>query len=530
MKSQTIFLIGFALLIIALSPGRLISSDAGTRLLASRYLWSEGTVFIPVEKERKLASQLIDPTGKGKWVSYFGIGQTLLFIPFDMLGHLISKFSSGSPARKHHISWLPIVFLYPVVIAVLLVFFLQKMLRLYGFSNRSAMFGALCFLSTTILLPYLTQTVQEEGVVALFVTLAWFALVQWKRTQTASAFFWCGLFAGACLLCRLNAIFAMIPLAAGFVETFWYSKNRKDLLTTVPSGLFGFGIMFFIYCTFAYWRFGHPLSTGYYTMHHAGTFLSHARDPVGPVRLDVAYDMLFGIGKGLFILSPTLFLSFFAFRRLSRKDPLFWSSVIFALVLSVLFHSRFIGFPDGSECWGTRYQVHILVYFVVPMLIGLHTCWKLYSTRVAAMAFIVFGIAVQMLSMSGPDALEYVQAAEEGKGYESLLSGWQYGQLPARIRNVVHAVKTRKFSLSDTTEKNDEGNLIQVMASRYIPNLWGPMFAKRSSTAYLGRLAVLAWMVCLIASLVLLVRSFVGAFPSRKRTENALRHSIVEQL
>lgn len=474
-KAPLTLCLGFALLVVALSPGRLISTDAGTRLLTARYLWTQGTVAIDTEKERIKAGQLIDPMKKGRWVSYFGIGQSLAFIPFDIAGVALAKFARANGDLREKIEWLPIVFIYPAVVAFLLSALIFALLTHFGAAHREAVWGTLISIGTTILLPYLSQTVQEEGAVALLIGAAWLCLLRRKMLAV-------GLLAGTALLFRLNAVFALIPLAALVVE------NRRSYLKELFPAFVGFMGMLVIYFAFAYWRFGGFLDTGYSTLFNEGTFTLGPTHPLVSIRPRVAFDLLFGIGKGIFVLSPPLLLVFISYRSLFKTEPLFWGSVIFTFIVSVLFHSRFSTYPDGSECWGNRYQVHLLIYLTVPLSIAFQKVLRSAKLRPLCFLLLFVGVVNQILPCLAPDSIEYIQAGERGKGNEALLAGWETGQLPQRIRNTVFWIQGKEFpSLT--------------IYNRYRPNLWGPVYSKALS----GNAApLLAWILSLISALVFL--------------------------
>lgn len=505
------FFLSLLLLVLCASPGRFISVDARTRLLVSKYLWEHGTVAIPAEKEGDVAAQLINPKGNGEWVSYFGIGQSLAFIPFDVLGSLLSPPSERFSKWRENIRELPLVFLYPLCVTFFLAWALFQIAKEHHFSNQSARRGVFFFLTSSILFIYLSQTLQEESIVALFLALAWLRLLRWVREHKKRDAFLCGLFAGTCLLFRLNAIFGLFSLAVLFFEELFsaHVKKRKLILGALPFAVLGVLICLAIHMFFAYLRFASPFETGYAYMLEHGTFLNHPQHSQGGVRPFVALQLLFGLGKGVFILSPILLLTFFAMKRLCTQRPIFWASVWSMLIVSALFHSRFKAFPDGSECWGSRYQVHLLVFFVIPFItvfsssLRRRLCWG----RGVVMGVITAGMLVQIVALTAPDGFDYAEAMEFRGGNESLLASGKAGQLPSRlIKNgdwLSHGVLS--FYPPDTSNSYLLEHSNDKKFVFYLPNVWGASYSKHFGGGLATTLVLCLWGSLLFLATILSV-------------------------
>src|SRR5436309_1410968 len=103
--------LGLFLLFAAFSPGRLISVDTGLRLSVTRQIWRHGSFHL---NEREVAGNgLVPNAGDGLLVrvtagrtTFYGIGQSLVFVPFDMVGAVLGSFGGERAAL------LPLLFLY----------------------------------------------------------------------------------------------------------------------------------------------------------------------------------------------------------------------------------------------------------------------------------------------------------------------------------------------------------------------------------------------------------------------------------
>jgi hypothetical protein len=84
--NHRLFLFGIFLLLFALGSGEDPIGDPGARLVIARQLLTQGRLHLSDPDPRLVQT----PSG---WTSYFGIGQTLLFIPFEIAGKALSLFS-----------------------------------------------------------------------------------------------------------------------------------------------------------------------------------------------------------------------------------------------------------------------------------------------------------------------------------------------------------------------------------------------------------------------------------------------------
>src|SRR5258706_14837747 len=80
---------GLWVLLISVNAGRNSSVDAGARVQIAHAIWSQGR--ISVEPSAAMGSSLVPTSDRSRRTSYFGLGQTLLFVPFDFLGTKLSR-------------------------------------------------------------------------------------------------------------------------------------------------------------------------------------------------------------------------------------------------------------------------------------------------------------------------------------------------------------------------------------------------------------------------------------------------------
>src|SRR4051812_21990934 len=98
--------IALFLTFLAVSPGRIISFDVAVRAAVARALWTHGSPF--VDAGSPTADGLVTVAGRGA-TSFYGIGQSLSFIPFDWLGHRLARISHLPDQLRATVETMPIV-------------------------------------------------------------------------------------------------------------------------------------------------------------------------------------------------------------------------------------------------------------------------------------------------------------------------------------------------------------------------------------------------------------------------------------
>ena len=130
------FLFGVFLLLLAFGTGEEPRGDPGARLMITRQILTHGQVHLV-----EMRPQLIHtPWG---WTSYFGIGQTLLFIPFEIIGKTLSLLAPSAFAPD--VRLFPLQYLYCPLVGVAYFLVLLGLLKELGLAARAAAIAALLF-------------------------------------------------------------------------------------------------------------------------------------------------------------------------------------------------------------------------------------------------------------------------------------------------------------------------------------------------------------------------------------------------
>ncbi len=479
------FVLPLFLGLLLLSPGRLTTWDTGLRLEITRSLWKHGTVWVrlnDVNREGMIPSLTVPNVG----TSFYGIGHSLLLIPFDMMGFALGKLSGITAEKLPWVENLPLVFLYGPLMGVLFWWTMVALLGTLGFAERLSRWASLLLLAGTTALVYSVQILQEEIPIAILLGYGTVLYLRYLATENRKLAFWGSLCLASTFLFRLNVLFALIPVAGLIADrTLGAGKRYRPITKAWPQNVAAAATTLIVFVTFSLWRFGKPFSMGYERLNHGIQLVGF--------RPELAWGTLFGFGKGFFILSPIAFLAMAGFWVQRRRFPCLAAGLLIALLVSALTYSRLSGaaFPDGSESWGSRFHTHLWIFFVVGLALWLEARPMHTGTR----ALVALSVALQIASCWAPDALEAYPGPGEGdvERKTRLLMSPTQGQLARRLRTVAF------FYRSDFPNEwtSDEGR--SKMVRLYVPNFWGPAYWSRLQGSRAAWMFMLLWSLNVVA-------------------------------
>jgi len=488
-------ILGWMTFLALLSPARVMDFDVGIRAQISRSLWSKASVW--VDKGSAVDHGLVWMS-ENKGTSFYGMGQSLVLIPFDIAGAALEFFSSDSKTQAA-LAALPIALAYVPLIGGIWFWMLGMWLQSWAIPAADAKKACLAFFLATPALYYCTQSAQEEALVAsLGLAALWLAKkAADSQLKDSRALFLCGLLAGFTLLVRLNSLFLFIPVLGLLWDS--YQEGCNSFKRALPNLRFLFAgglIPVAIHCAFAYLRFGSITALGYDQARQQamGVFWTSFQS-------DIALGFLFGMGKGIFILAPALLLAFVGARTAYKYNPGFGVSTVVAILASCIFHGHIANNPDGSECWSVRYLMHLTSLLVVPAWFGFTVLRESEIGKAATYIALAVGGFFAVLSLMAPNSLEYSQAHAEAKLQKTLLLSWSDGQLARRSRNVSLRLSSEPLDESgySSTVSESEREQITTLSKEYLPNIWPwvlsrkfPQYAIWLWIAWLG-FAGVAW-------------------------------------
>ena len=405
------------LLAFVVQSGELGTADTMHRLQTTHWLWTSQPQVFPNEyPEFGLHGR------DGKIYSWYGIGQSLLMLPADLVSTWIANrpifadYQDDPSVRSILVSYSMNILLN--VLTVLIVF---RFLRQLGFGVNETAAGILALLFCTTHLHY-TQNMMENNYIMLLTLVGFSYQYEWLRTRSTRAL-WIGSAAlGLNLLTRVTT--ALDLLAAGFflLAISWFERVRgRDLFLRA---LAYSKVAVPIYCVFAageryynFYRFGSW--TGTYLPIFARE--SRLQDPTLPANFPWSTPLHTGIlgalfepEKSIFLFDPLLILALLVIVLLWKTlGPELRSYAVASLALLagyICLYARYT-YWAGDFSWGDRYvstAVELVAMIAIPLLMRYRGqlgrwLWTLGMVLVAA------SLVIQIASLMFWLPLEYYQ-------------------------------------------------------------------------------------------------------------------------
>lgn len=430
--SPLVFLV-FLLLFVATMGGHLYSPDDEVMFRTTESLAMRGTLAI-----EPITAGFATAEGRdGRQYGQYGVGQPLLAVPlywigaaFDGAGEAIGRIvTGGDPLLMIHHDGAPrdwsrrfAVSLFNQIIAALLCAVLFAFVRDLTGSVGGAWIGALMLGLGTYGWGH-SKAFFSEPLCALLVLGAFYALHRGLERRRIGWFIFGGSLYGYALLVRLDTVFFGPGLAAFFLAAKYYDSRRAALIESAPlpggapisapapmtnsewfrsvaaaliPTVLGLAAVF----TLNYIRYGAFFSTGYEDQPEGIDF--------GTPLLAGMYGFLFSAGKGFFFFSPPLILIIWAARPFARRWPVLAWGLFTAIAVFFLVQCKWRNFA-GGWCWGPRHIFQLTPLLALPVAVWLALEWLRPTVRIAAVAFITIGIAVQLLGTSQNFISYYVE-------------------------------------------------------------------------------------------------------------------------
>ena len=505
--SNPVFLLALAAALIAfvVQSGELGTSDTMHRLQSAHSFWtSEPPVFPDEYPEFGVHGR------NGSLQSWFGIGQSILMLPQDIIATYIEKlpifdrYSDTDPTVRDII----VVYLTQIFIAVMTALVCFKLLRQFGFSVNHSIAGVLAFLLATTHLHY-TQNMQENNYICLL-TLTGFAFeYQWLRTGGRRALL---IGTGAFGLNLLTRITTGMDLLAGVLFVFavllFEGKRGRALLERIRSYAFVavpvFCVFGFLDRLYQFYRFGSWTTT------YAGLVAKEtiARDPslsrnwpwTTPWHQGVL-GALFAPEKSIFLFDPLIILALVLlalhWRRLSTAVRAYGIASGVMLLAYLSFYARYFAWA-GDFAWGDRYvstPVELVAMVAIPLLLK----YRQEAGRVVWIGGIFLlcaSLVIQIESLMFWLPLEIYQ--EETLGHPTWV-------LALRAKNIIAFAlgKMNSWGLNNVPMTQDPWDYVHITCWNFLPFL---LRRVGEAPAWVVRIAFIVWFAGLGALAATLVR------------------------
>ncbi|QOY87364.1 glycosyltransferase family 39 protein [Paludibaculum fermentans] len=480
-----------ALLAALVNAGSMVSIDPVRRLQQTRALWTSEPEIRP-EEANLFGTLAYD----GKRHAYFGLGQPLVFLPFD-----IAVTTTLDPARRHvpvssqvldALRLILIAFFSQTLVCGLAACFAYLLLRQLKFAHAPAALGTLSLLLATTFLHYIQNCQENSLMLAMalaggFFTLRWFDHRQWRDAVWAGAAF------GFSFLTRLTTL----ADAAGIVLCLlllllWDTRNMKTtaaaLLAYAKAFTPAFAVFLLIERLYQYHRFWTFRGTYYTPFLEPPPSTDSSGNMFNNPLLAGVKEALWTPQNSIFLFDPLLVITLLAlgvlWRQLEPRVRAFALGAAATLTVYIYFYATYMS-PTGEISWGDRYTetpVLLLCLLAVPLLWTsrhrISTAW-----RGLAIAVISWSVILQIASILLIPSIEVLQ-------WRRLNLPWS---IPRRFINIWLAISGQGPSIPYHGPLPPEWQQLSLL-----PFQLGLRFGA------LQPYAVGAWCVLLIIALVLL--------------------------
>ena len=366
------------LLAFVVQSGELGTADTMHRLQTTHWLWTSQPQVFPNEYP-----EFGLPGRGGQIFSWYGIGQSLLMLPADLVGTWIARWRVFSDYQDDPaVRSIFVSYSMNILLNVLTAFVGFRLLRQLSFSVKDAVAGVLAMMFCTTHLHY-TQNMQENNYIMLLTLTGFSYQYEWLRTESRRAL-WIGSGAlGLNLLTRVTTGLDLIAAGIFLLAVLWLERVRgRDLWLRVLAYC---KIALPIYAVFAvaeraysFYRFGS------WTQTYIPIFarVSREQDPTLPANFpwstpfhEGVLGALFKPEKSIFLFDPLLILVLLliamTWRRLGVEVRAYAVSSLLLLAGYICFYARYT-YWAGDFAWGDRYvstAVEMVALLTLPLLL-----------------------------------------------------------------------------------------------------------------------------------------------------------------
>ena len=397
-----VFLLALAAGLIAfvVQSGELGTADTQHRLQSAHAFWTAEPPVFPDEYPE------FGVHGRGgKLQSWYGMGQSLLLLPLDVVGTYLERlpvfanYDGTDPSVRN----IFVSYIGNILVNVLTALVCFRFLRQLNFGTKHAVAGVLALLLLTTHLHY-SQNMMENNYIFLLSLAGFSYQYEWVRTGSRRALLIGSGALGLNLLTRLTTgmdlvaggVFALLVLwLEGTRNRELWNRCRTYLTTALPVYVF-FGLIDRIY---QYYRFGSFFNTYVSVVARE----ARQRDPSLPARYPFEtpfhvgfFGGLFAPEKSIFLFDPLLILmivvAVVAWKRFSPAVKAYALTTGLLLLAYLSFYARYTVW-SGDFAWGDRYvstTVELAALLAVPLLLR-------YRSQLGSL---VWSVGVALLAIS----------------------------------------------------------------------------------------------------------------------------------
>ncbi|HXA50532.1 MAG TPA: hypothetical protein VNV86_09530 [Candidatus Acidoferrum sp.] len=492
------------LLAFVVQSGELGTADTTARLQTTHWLWtSQPQVFPDEYPDFGLHGR------GGRLYSWYGIGQSLLMLPSDLVAtwvahwHIFSGYKDDPGVRS-----IIVTYSTNILVTVLTALIAFRLLRQLRFSVNQAVAGVLALLFCTTHLHY-TQNMQENNYILLLTLTGFSFQYEWLRTGSRRALFLGSVALGLNLLTRVTTGLDLIAGGFFLLAVLWFEQIRGRALgqrllaycrIAVPVYTF-FAIIERLY---SFYRFGSLTQT------YIPIFAREQRlqDPSLPADFPWSTPFhegflgaLFKPEKSIFLFDPLLILALvllaLLWKRLGPEVRAYAVTSLLLLLAYISFYARYT-YWAGDHAWGDRYvstAAEIVALIAVPLLIRYRANLNLWVWR-SAIALIAVSLAIQIASLAFWLPLEIYQM--ETLGHPTFVIALRFKNIAAFALGKMDA-----WGLNTEAMNQDPWDHVHITTWNFLPFL---LHRVGAAPAWVVKIAFAVWGAGIVALLLTLRR------------------------
>jgi len=372
----------FLLFYIASARGTMSFGDDASMLRVARSIATQASVAVPPDTPGSMRG--ID----GRYYSIFNIGQSVLGVPFYLMGAFAKHYSDPhlrdvNPAADPITYFACLLGILSASGAVILLYLTCVEL---GFCQFAGIFTALAF-GTCTFIWYYAQTFMTEPTSTFFLSLTFYGLLRFTKNSRLVWLLVSGIGLSVAILVRVQNVVVLPAFALWLTLDLWMPQWRgfKATVATVTAWSLPLLVSFAVIAAYDYLRLGNAMNTGLYRPGMMSPLF------LNPLYMGI-YGFLLSPGESIFWYAPILAPALYGWRFLWKKYPQI-TVVLGTLVgIYLLFYSKFI-YWWGGGCWGPRYMVQMLPFLMIGLAalidygLGLIS-WIVIGTTAALSLFI----------------------------------------------------------------------------------------------------------------------------------------------
>lgn len=359
--------------------GELGTADTTHRLQTAHSWWTSEPEVFPNE----FPEFGIHGRG-GKLHSWYGMGQSLLMLPADLVGTffqrlaIFDRYDGTDPAVRSIV----VSYSTNILITVLTALVCFRFLRQLQFTTKESVAGVLALLFCTTHLHY-TQNMMENNYIMLLTLVGLSFQYEWLRTGSGRALFIGSAAFGLNLLTRLTTGLDVLAGGLFLILVLWFEHAsgtvfRQRLLTYVKTTAPVYLVFVLIDRLYQYHRFGSFFNT--YVTVYAQEYKRMYPNLPAKYPWEVPFHVgffgaLFTPEKSVFLFDPLLLLTalvtVLAWKRFGADVKAYIATATALLFASISFYARYTVW-SGDFAWGDRYvstAAEFVAFISVPLLL-----------------------------------------------------------------------------------------------------------------------------------------------------------------